>query len=160
MKGNLDSMISIRHVGVYVNDLEKAEQFYSEVFSMRTIVSHNPEQSEMLDDLFRQSGARILTTKLITPYGCETGTGDMLELIKVVSFEPGHLPGNRMISETGMGHVAFGVTDIENVSNKIAEHGGRMMTKVYTMPNGNKCAFAQDPEENWIELIQRAEKTD
>ena len=34
------------------------------------------------------------------------------------------------------------------------------LVHIDSVPNGNKCAFAQDPEENWIELIQRAEKTD
>jgi len=79
----------------------------------------------------------------------------MLELIKVLSFSAPQLPANRTISMAGMGHIAFGVDNIDATCKKIALYGGKIATQIHTMENGNTCAFAQDPEHNWIELIQR-----
>ena len=148
-------MITLRHSGIYVEDILRMEHFYSETFSMKAVCSQNAESSPLLDELYGRENCQILTTKLITPYGQVSGSGDMIELVKVLSFACDALPEGRPICHTGMNHIAMGVDDIVATCDKIVEFGGKVSTQIYTMQNGNKCAFARDPEGNWLELIQR-----
>lgn len=148
-------MINIRHTGIYVLEIEKMEQFYTQVFHMRAVCSNNVEENPMLNDLLRHQDSRILTTKLITPYGQEQHTGDMIELIQVQSFKCEALPKNRPIFITGVSHIAIGVDNMEETVAAIVQQGGSLETGIYTMENGNKVAFCRDPEGNWLELISR-----
>ena len=97
---------------------------------------------------------RIITTKLITQRGKETGSGDMLELVKVIDENPG-INVSGPIYNFGIMHLALGVDDINEVCEKAQINGGQQYTKICCHPNGNKFAFVKDPEGNWIELIQR-----
>jgi len=153
-------VISIRHTGIYVHNLERMENFYKRVFAMIPICSGEFDKSPLFDDLYKHIDVSIETSKLITPYGKHAGQGDMIELVHVISpdecigDEPSHL---YPIYDIGKTHVAFGVDDITEVIKLIIENDGLLQTNVYVMTNGNKCAFATDPEGNWLELIQRKE---
>ena len=147
-------MINIRHAGIYVQNIKKEAEFYIKTFGMSLICEKNRESNELLDDLFKMDNAEIFTTKLITELGCKLGSGEMLELIEV-SFPCNHKQiDNSKIYNTGIAHVAIGVDDIEEVCSKIILNGGTLKTVIHLMSNGKKCAFATDPEVNWIELIQ------
>lgn len=146
-------MNCFKHVGIYVDNLEKESDFYKKTFQMSEVITNNFEQNEMLNDLFKNNNVEILTTKLITPEGKKRGVGDMIELIKVCSFQPSNCY-NSHIYQTGTLHFAFGVDDIHNVCNLVLQNGGQLMTDVHKMKNNNMCAFIKDPEGNWIELIQ------
>ncbi len=78
-------MTAIRHIGFYVNDIQKLEAFYTSVFQMIPVCSMEPDSSVLFDELLGIRNARILTTKLVTPYGKKNGQGDMLELVKILS---------------------------------------------------------------------------
>ena len=77
-------MISIRHVGIYVNDINLLEKFYTKVFHMTVICRQEPDTNKLLDQLLDKANVKIITTKLITEYGRQKGFGDMLELVKIV----------------------------------------------------------------------------
>lgn len=147
-------MYNLKHIGVYVNDLENETRFYKNVFNMMTVCETNVEENLLLDDLFKKDNVKIYTTKLITEFGKKQKTGDMIELIKVISFHPDDTIDNDSIWTTGMMHIALGVSDIEDTIKLLIANGGKMMTQIHTMSNGNKCVFAKDPEGNWIEIIQ------
>ncbi len=150
-------MIAIRHTGIYVNDICKLENFYTEVFQMIPICSMEPDKGKIFDELLGVCDVEILTTKLVTPYGKKNGQGDMLELVKIQSGQlvlPA-LPPNYPIAMVGMGHIAFGVDDMQETVNEIRKRGGTQNTKIVSMHNKNLCCFCRDSEGNWIELIQR-----
>ena len=149
-------MIAIRHTGIYVNDMKRMEAFYTSVFQMHAICSMEPDEGELFDELLGTRNARIMTSKLITPYGKTAGQGDMVELVKVLSEgDCGALPEERPISMIGMTHLAFQVEDITASVDRIMKNGGLRKTGIKEMRNGNKCCFCTDPEGNWIELIER-----
>ncbi len=150
-------MVAIRHTGIYVDDIDGLEEFYKSAFDMTTICSKELDRGRLFDELLGSDDSLIMTTKLITPYGKLAGQGDMVELVKVMSdsFESPSVPNPHPIFMIGMGHIAFGVTDIEDVVSKIISAGGNEKTNIVEMKNGNKCCFCTDPEGNWIELIQR-----
>lgn len=146
----------MRHVGIYVQDIDKLEKFYVEAFGMYVICSKAADANELLDELLDCNGSKIFTTKLVTEYGKQIGTGDMVELVKVQGSQAEAV--QHTIYEPGTAHVAFGITDMEDTLQRILRLGGARKTRVRQMENGNKLCFCTDPEGNWIELIERGAK--
>lgn len=147
-------MINVRHTGIYVDNLEKEQEFYLKCFCMFPICINHLENNLLLDDLFKMEGVNILTSKLITETGKQNKTGDMIELIKVTSFHPDNNCNNQKIFSTGVMHIGVGVKDIEQTCSLVSRYGGKIMTDIHEMENGTKCVFVKDPEGNWIEIIQ------
>lgn len=146
-------MIYTKHIGIYVNDIEKEKDFYKNVFQMEVLCDAICDQNEMLGELFHNNNGKALITKLITPFGKKTGIGEMVELVKFVDSEntKGHL---HEIYELGVSHICFGVDDINKIIENIKENGGIQKTKIYKL--GEKCcSFCTDPEGNWLELISQ-----
>lgn len=147
-------MINIRHIGIYVENLKKEQDFFMKCFDMYPISDNNMEKNLLLDDLFKKQNTSIITCKLITEMGRQNRTGDMIELIQVFSFLPANHCNNEKIFATGVMHIGIGVDNIEKTCELVSINGGKIMTNIHKMENGNKCAFAKDPEGNWIEIIQ------
>lgn len=147
-------MINYRHTGIYVNDLGKQTNFYMKTFNMIPICLNNSEHNDMLDDLFKIENVEILTTKLITELGKQKGIGDMIELIKVISFQQELCIDNSIVYANGVMHFAIAVDDIEKTCSLVTQNGGQLMTDIHIIDNKNKCSFVRDPEGNWIEIIQ------
>lgn len=158
-------MTAIRHIGFYVNDIQKLEAFYTSVFQMIPVCSMEPDSSVLFDELLGIRNARILTTKLVTPYGKKNGQGDMLELVKILSkdtdFKTDCLKnlrgGGNPISAPGTGHTAFGIDNMQQTVCSIIREQGTQETEIVRMRGVSLCCFCRDPEGNWIELIQRCE---
>ena len=104
-------MINLRHTGVYVKNLKRMAAFYREVFHMRTICENFRQADALIADLLRTPEACVKITKLITEQGEANGTGDMIELIEIVTPEEKAEKIPQPIA-AGM-HVAFGVRDME-----------------------------------------------
>lgn len=147
-------MLNIRHVGIYVEDIEKETEFYKKCFQMIAVSEKQKDRNILLDELLEHEASEIITTKLITPAGKQNGQGDMIELVKIISHVE-HLRIPSPIYNTGMMHIAIGVENIEQVIEVIAQNGGCEKTQIVTHANGNRFAFAIDPEGNWLELIER-----
>ena len=147
-------MITIRHVGIYVNDINLLEKFYTKVFHMTVICRQEPDTNKLLDQLLDKANVKIITTKLITEYGRQKGFGDMLELVKIVGDKSDRICGNMPISNIGTAHIAFEVNNIEDTVGEIIRNGGKQKTDIAVMENYNKLCFCVDPEGNWLELIQ------
>lgn len=144
-------MIELRHVGVYVSELERMETFYKNVFLMTVIQSRVFTENSLLDELLGNRQAII--SKLITPYGGISGTGDMVELVEVCGENAEeHIVGEVFIP--GTAHIAFGVDDISATVDRVIKNGGCRKTSIVEI-GINKCCFCVDPEGNWLELIQR-----
>ena len=146
-------MINIRHTGIYVDNITETAAFYKNVFVMIAVCENQEDSNTLLDKLFGVVGAKILTTKLITEYGRNNGTGDMIELVKIVN-GPEIKNAHFRLFDYGASHIAIGVNNLDSVAKKIITNGGSMQTKIVTHSNGNKFAFAKDNEGNWIELIE------
>lgn len=150
-------MIQLRHTGLYVKDLYRQTEFYKYVFHMHPICEMVEQQDDLVGDLLRQNNAALRITKLITDQGKMTGIGDMLELIQVpVEFiEDSGTILLQDIYAQGRMHFGFGIDNINETVDKIIERGGTQFTAIHIMKNGNKCCFCKDPEQNWLELIER-----
>lgn len=150
-------MIHMKHTGIYVADLKAQAAFYKKVFSMIPIYENVMQEDKLIEDIFG-GGARISVTKLITERGKETGVGDMIELLQVLScpvdMADKRHKGHMALYETGCLHISFGVHDMELVVKNIEDNGGRCVTNIHVLNGKNKCCMCQDPEGNWLELIE------
>lgn len=150
-------MIQLRHAGLYVVDLQRETDFFKYVFDMYPVCENIEMADELLDDLLKKKKTKIFITKLITEQGKQSGIDDMLELLQVK--EPDCCRSRNANYDTiyfaGRIHLGFGIVDMEKTVAKILEKGGKQATEIHLMLNGNKCCFCQDPEGNWLELIER-----
>lgn len=144
-------MTYIKHIGIYVNDIEVEKNFYKNVFGMEVICDALCDQNEMLCELFHDGKGKAYITKLITPLGKKAGVGEMVELVKV---DGGEIEGTllREIFEPGTAHICFGVDNLEQILGKVKVNNGVQRTQIYEL--GERCcSFCTDPEGNWIEII-------
>ena len=135
-------MIEMRHAGIYVEDLSRMEAFYQNVFSMKVILS-KVRTSDILIDAIVGTGKAVLISKLITPRGCKTSSGDMVELLQVEKEAAPPDPGP--VFQTGTAHLGFGVDDMERTVQAIQQNGGCRKTDILQM-GSNLCCFCTDPE--------------
>ncbi len=143
----------LKHAGIYVADLKKMEEFYSQVFDMYFICRNQLFKHPLLVDLLKEE-QQVRISKLVTEYGKKTGIGDMVELIEMGN-KSIIVPDKKIYGST---HLAFGVQDMKKTVEKIVILGGKQKTEIYDMGNGNLCCFCTDPENNWLELIGKAEQ--
>ncbi|WP_027407457.1 VOC family protein [Anaerovibrio sp. RM50] len=146
-------MVQLRHVGIYVHSLKRETEFYRQVFNMHEICNDVEQKDELIDELLSvHESVRI--TKLITEHGKLTGSGDMVELVEYPN-SPYKDSVDYEIYKTGVMHLGFGIDDMDATLSRLKKMGGKQKTSVHIMANGNKCCFCQDPEGNWLELIER-----
>ncbi len=152
-------MIQLRHVGIYVEDLEKEECFYQEVFNMHSISHKVIQADKLIDDLLDASEGQssLLISKLITDKGIESREGDMIELLQVIGPQDkcGKKLGSIRTYMAGSIHLGLGIDNIEKTVDAVKNNGGRLITGIYEMSNVNKCCFCTDPENNMIVLIEK-----
>lgn len=149
-------MISFKHIGIYVKDIEKMSIFYEKVFKFIIIKKNQRERGIHIDALLGVKNAELITTKMISEYGKENGNGDMLELIKID--DASYHSTEKVIKsfyDTGVMHIALSVDNIEEVADFFVIFGGKILVKPLIIPeNENKIFFGCDPEENFIEIIE------
>lgn len=146
-------MIYIKHIGIYVRNLELMKKFYSLALNMKIIQSDYLDSGSFYDQLLGCSNTKVRIAKLITEKGVETQIGDMLELIEIIDdFSCTNQPFK--ISSIGTVHIAFGVSNIFESIEAIQALGGEVVISPTRRENGNWLAFAKDIEGNWLEVIQ------
>lgn len=141
----------IKHIGIYVKNLEEMTMFYSKALEMKIICSNYTDKGILYEQLYG-TPAVVEISKLITEYGSKTGQGEMIELIKVVEGATS-LEVFRNVEDIGLSHVSIGVNNIDDAVQRINMYGGMSITEVIDI-NGKKCCFCKDIEGNVLELIQ------
>lgn len=149
-------MFSIRHCGIYVDDIQKMTLFYKEVFHMHVICCEEADEGDYVDTLTCSQNAKIVITKLITDRGKESGSGDMLELIKIMgsAAPPGEMSIHKF-TQTGNIHIAMECDDIKKTVVNLELAGGTTLIAPFKRENNNWLCFCLDPEGNCLELIER-----
>ncbi|MCZ2157528.1 MAG: VOC family protein [Bryobacterales bacterium] len=57
----------------------------------------------------------------------------------------------------GIRHLAIGITDFDQVQSALESKGIRWTIEPYSSPEGNRIAFFEDPDGNFLHIIQRAQ---
>jgi lactoylglutathione lyase len=120
------------HTSITVGDIDRSLAFYTGVLGLtferrRKIPENHAEIAFVQDPL---SGARVELT-------CWEGKATVV-------------PGEQL------DHLAFEVPDLDDFLAKARAQGARVAKEPYTLGGGShRIAFLLDPDEVWIELIER-----
>ena len=137
----------IRHTGIVVTDMERAQAFYHDLMGLKTVKDFE-EKGDYIDSISGLSGVHLHMVKLIA----EDGT--MVELLHYLS-HPGEVPVNSLVCNIGCSHVAFTVDDIDKEYARLLKNGVRFNCAPYVSPDGYaKVAFCCDPDGTYIELVE------
>ncbi len=131
----------IRHVGIVTNDINKMMAFYISL-------GFTPKKGS-IENMKKYFGEDItvITQKI------EAIDGTILELLSFSQLAK-HTGSNNFF-DNGISHIAFTVTDIKMVCDKLKKQGGTIFTKEMVMDKeGRKIVFCQDIEGNILELVE------
>jgi catechol 2,3-dioxygenase-like lactoylglutathione lyase family enzyme len=137
----------IDHIGVVVNDLQAAKEFFVD-FGF-TVQGEDEEQSELLDKVMGVKNAKSQIVFLQAPGGQIT-----LELSKIIHPAVEADPQKSLMQSHGLRHLAFVVEDIESAVAIVKQKGWDVFVDVYNYENAYKLCYFRGPEGILLELAQ------
>ena len=141
---------AIHHTGLVVRDLEKAVEFYRDGIGLE-VVSRYERVGPAINQVVGYSNVS-LTIALMG------GIGEhCIELIQYLSPPSQQRPSEER-SVLGATHLSFVVDDIERTFQKLVENGAIAMNPPALVGPSRKACYLQDPDRNWIELMELSEE--
>ena len=139
-------MISVRHVGVVVNDVEKSLLFYRDLLGF-SIVNDQLETGKSIETFLGLSNAKVRTIKM------KSDSGAMIELLNFIN--PMGYGKPLELYNFGCTHFALTVDNLDLLYNLLINNGIRFVNPPSLSENGlAKVAFCKDPEGTFIELVE------
>lgn len=139
-------MISIRHVALVVDDIDKSYKLYRDVLGFVPKVDRI-EKGEFYEHLTGLKSGVVRTSK------CYSMDGSCLELIEYQS--QNSEKRNKKMTSDGFNHIALNVSDLEYLYIKLKNIGIKFINKPKLNPEKNaKVTFCMDFEGNLLELVQ------
>jgi catechol 2,3-dioxygenase-like lactoylglutathione lyase family enzyme len=136
------------HVGIVVDDLEAATEFFVELGFERQ--GSGQVEGRWVDRIVALDGVRVDFAMMQTPDG-----HGRLELIRFRSppsqGDESHAPANTR----GLRHLAFVVDDIDAVLAGLRTHGGELVGEVERYENVFRLCYIRGPEGIIVELAER-----
>ena len=140
-------MMLIRHVGIYVHDLEKMQAFYCKHFDM-LIHTYTREQGVYISDILNEPEVEVELYKL------RRKDGSMIELLRAGKADTREVHSDRVIN-CGCMHIAFTVDDAGEKYQELKQDGCVMLSCPQVSPdNCAKVFFCRDPEGNYLEIVE------
>jgi catechol 2,3-dioxygenase-like lactoylglutathione lyase family enzyme len=135
--------VRVHHFGVTVADLDRAIDFYREIFGFEVL------------DRFTVSGEAFSTA-----VGVEEATGTFAHLdgdgtrIELIEYEPeGEVCNVANVNQPGTTHVGHAVSDIDGFYESLPDDV-ETLSEPRTTESGSRILFVRDPEDNLVELIE------
>ena len=141
----------MHHTGFVVRDIDKAVEFYSGVIGLE-VQSRYERAGAGIDQVIGYDGAHLRIALLGAP-----GGEHMFELIQYLNPLSGERPTEER-SVLGGSHLGFLVDDIGAAFDRIAASDARILNPPTDVAPGRTACYLQDPDGNWIELIQIQEE--
>jgi len=136
------------HVGIVVDDLEAATEFFVELGFERR--GSGQVEGRWVDRIVALDGVRVDFAMMQTPDG-----HGRLELIRFRS-PPSQGDESRAPANTrGLRHLAFVVDDIDAVLAGLRTHGGELVGEVERYENVFRLCYIRGPEGIIVELAER-----
>jgi catechol 2,3-dioxygenase-like lactoylglutathione lyase family enzyme len=137
----------IRHTGLVVADLELALSFWRDLLGFK-VQKLLEESGPHIDAMMGLKNAEVKTVKLSSP------CGGVLELLNFKS----HPDTERWLGKpfsTGFTHIALGVSDLDELFNKLKIFGATFPAKPQYSPDGSvKVIYCTGPEGVLLELVE------
>ncbi len=141
-------IVSTRHTGLVVRDLNKSLVFYEEILGL-TIWKRDRESGIYIEQVVGIPGVVLEWAKLRAP------DGSMVELLQYHSHpEKGEIK-NAAANTLGCSHIAFTVTDIEELYQVLCAKGYHCNSVPQQSPDGLvKILYCHDPDGIILELVE------
>ncbi len=139
----------VHHTGFVVRDLEKAVEFYRDVIGLE-VRSRYERIGPGVDQVVGYEGAHLR----IALMGADAVHA--LELIQYLNPPPAQRPTDER-SVLGGSHLAFQVDDVRALYQAALDNGAASLNPPTEVSPGRTACYMQDPDGNWIELIEIAE---
>lgn len=139
--------IGLRHVGLIVNDAEKALKFY------HGLLGFIPKADQIESDKFFQNLVGIKGAKARTIKCYSSFDNSCIELIEYIF--PTAKNRIKNLNSKGFNHIALNVDNIDRCYSDLIEVGIKFLSKpTNNNSNSARVAFCVDFEGNYIELVQ------
>jgi catechol 2,3-dioxygenase-like lactoylglutathione lyase family enzyme len=138
----------IDHIGVIVNDLEPAKQFFLDL-GFTVMGEADEKDSELLDQVVGIKGSQSHIVFLQTPGG-ET----KLELTKFVNPSEEAKPAESQMYAHGYKHIALAVEGIDEIVANVKAKGMDVFVDVYNYQDTYKLCYFRGPEGLLVELAE------
>ena len=141
--------MSIRHVGIVVNNLSKMVEFYK-LLGFEEYLETNIK-GELIDELIGLHNVDIEIVKLKS-----IKDNFILELLNYKNNNIGNLDktNNRELFGLGTFHLAFTVDNIDDIYNKLKLIGIKFTSPPLLTSDNVKVCFCRDWENNFVELVE------
>lgn len=143
--------IKFAHTNLIAKDWKKLSQFYIDVFGCVPIYPEKNLEGEWIEKLTGIPGVKIKGIHLKLP-----GSSDS-PILEIFEFNTPSKNTKSMIDDLGFTHIAFEVDDVEEVLQKLIQHGGEAYGELVEKKiNGVgilKVVYTKDPEGNIVELM-------
>lgn len=141
---------SFFHTGFIVKDIEQSIGFYTSVFGL-TLAGRGERTGIFAETLVGYAGVHLQNAFL------DLGDGHQLELIQYLT--PTGSKADFEKNDVGACHLAFLVDDIETFYANAKNNGLVAVNPPAPLHDDNgkllrKALYAQDPDGNWIELVE------
>lgn len=138
---------AIRHVGIYVRDLDKMITFYQSLFHATEQI-RQMEEGICIDHILDNEHTQLDVCKL------KFENGVVLELIHFVG-RTDRVNDRDKIYKCGKSHVAITVKSVEEIYQKLKQQGCNVLSTPHISKDKKvKLFFAQDIEGNYLELVE------
>ena len=138
----------IRHIGVVVEDLDTAFEFYRDALGFKVEKSMD-EKGSFIETILGLKGVELTTVKMSAP------DGNLIELLCYKTHRMEAEKPERRIFDPGISHIALTVDNLESDYERIKLAGARFFSIPQTNLEGTaKVAFCEDPWGNILELVQ------
>ncbi len=138
---------AFHHTAISVSDLERSIQFYRDILGMNLEWRSNRRRNERLE--------KVLALKNVdVSYAMLSGWGGRIEIFQYHSPEGDPFPHDKPVCDHGITHVAFQVSEIEDLYKKLADEGVRFNSPPQEVRPGVKAAYFHDPDGISLEIVQ------
>ncbi len=143
-------MIELRHTGIVVSNMERALYFYRDLLGLK-VVRVMEESGKYIDELLGLKDVKVTTVKLSADEG-----GSLLELLQFKSHPIPRFSGERAIYGLGPSHVAFTVSDLKSVYDRLSKAGTVFTSSPVLSPDGlARVVFCEDPDGTPLEIVEQ-----
>ena len=136
----------MHHSGVVVLDLDRAVEFYSDAVGLKLRGTFEFADASTAKVVGYQD-VKLKTAEMETP------DGQIIEFLQYV-YPPAPRRPSQERSLQGASHLAFKVEDIDKTFEAMIGRGGIKLNPPVEESAGVKVCYLQDPEGNWIELVE------
>lgn len=137
----------VRHAGIVVRNLKESVGFYRALGFVES--SQNIEEGSYIDTVVGLKNTKLEWVKLKAP------DGYILELLQYHSHPEEKNISKQKSNQLGCSHVAFTVTSIDAICERIIEIGGSVVNPAaLTNDKKVKVAYCHDNEGNLMEIVE------